>query len=139
MVRDYIREIKDQTTIILTTHDMEEAGKLSDRICIIDKGRVLAVGKPEEIIRSRGPEELIEIETDGDAENEIAPCLGNNGWELKILSKSLAAIKSDNPREAFNRLTKLAAENKIKINGINLRKKSLEDLFIEMTGRKLRE
>jgi len=41
LVRDYIRSIKKTTTIVLTTHDMEEAEKLSDRICIIDKGKLL--------------------------------------------------------------------------------------------------
>ncbi|MDP1725519.1 MAG: ATP-binding cassette domain-containing protein [Bacteroidota bacterium] len=47
LVRDYIRSIKHTTTVILSTHDMEEAEKLSDRVCIIDKGNILALGTTE--------------------------------------------------------------------------------------------
>jgi ABC-2 type transport system ATP-binding protein len=47
LVREYIRSLAGRTTIVITTHDMEEAEKLSDRVCIIDRGRVLALGTVE--------------------------------------------------------------------------------------------
>ena len=61
LVRDYIQSIKMKTTVILTTHDMEEAEKLSDRVCIIDKGNILAIGTTKEIKKLSGQEDLIEI------------------------------------------------------------------------------
>jgi ABC-2 type transport system ATP-binding protein len=47
LVRDYIRALAGRTTVIVTTHDMEEAEKLSDRVCIIDRGRILALDTVE--------------------------------------------------------------------------------------------
>lgn len=49
LVRDYIRSIKQHTTVILSTHDMEEAEKLSDRVCIMDQGKILAIGTTKEL------------------------------------------------------------------------------------------
>jgi len=47
LVREYVRSLAGRTTVVITTHDMEEAEKLSDRVCIIDRGRVLALDTVE--------------------------------------------------------------------------------------------
>ena len=81
LVRDYIRSIKSKTTVVLTTHDMEEAEKLSDRICIIDKGKLLVTGTADEIIRTGGHEDLVELYFEGDPRKELFPFL-----DLELLS-----------------------------------------------------
>lgn len=139
LVRDYIRSIKNKTTVILTTHDMEEAEKLSDRICIIDRGRILVEGTTEQIKKISGQEDLIEVEIRGNIKNDLIPFLGNGTIEYEITSETSASFKMDNPYAALKAILGIIEERKIKVNNLRLREKSLEDIFISMTGRSLRE
>ncbi len=139
LVRDYIRSIKKNTTVILTTHDMEEAEKLSDRICIIDKGNLLAIGTVEEIKKISGQEDLIEIDIKGNIQNELIPFLKNNLSDYELTSDSSALFKIDDPYSVFENILGVVKERNIKVNNLRLREKSLEDVFISMTGRSLRE
>jgi len=63
LVRDYIRGLAGRTTIVITTHDMDEAERLSDRVCIIDHGRVLALDTVQRIKDQLGEGDLFEIES----------------------------------------------------------------------------
>jgi len=139
LVRDYIRSIKSKTTVILTTHDMEEAEKLSDRVCIIDKGKILAIGTTDEIKRLSGQEDLIEIEINGDIQNELIAFLNYDSNDYKLTSKNSAFFKINNPYSTFEDILGVIRKRNIKVNDLRLRKKSLEDIFINMTGRSLRE
>jgi ABC-2 type transport system ATP-binding protein len=138
LVRDFIRTLKDRTTVILTTHDMEEAEKLSDRVCIIDRGRLLAVGTVEEVKKAGGQDDLIEIGIEGSIRTELVPFLGPAAGECSVTSDSTARFRIG----AFSALEDILGvirDRKIRVNDLHLRKKSLEDVFIGMTGRSLRE
>jgi len=139
LVREFIRTIRETTTVVLTTHDMEEAEKLSDRICIIDKGKVIILGTAEEITLSRGFEDLVEIDVDGD----IGTLLESFGEKELIrgysVSGSRITFKSTDPLKLVKVLLTTISEHGLKIKNLQMRKQSLEDIFINLTGRRLRE
>jgi ABC-2 type transport system ATP-binding protein len=139
LVRDYIRSIKSTTTIVLTTHDMEEAEKLSDRICIIDKGKLLVSGTANEIIRTNGYEDLVEADVAGDIENELIPFLDPELISGISISGTRISFNKKNPLAAMENILKTVREHNLKVNSLQLRRKSLEDIFISLTGRSIRE
>jgi ABC-2 type transport system ATP-binding protein len=139
LVRDYIRSIKKKTTVVLTTHDMEEAEKLSDRICIIDKGRLLVTGTADEIIRTGGHDDLVEIDFECDPEKEFMPFLDTKLLSGITISGNRISFNTKNPTAALENVLKLVRERNLKVNNLQSRKKSLEDIFISLTGRRIRE
>jgi ABC-2 type transport system ATP-binding protein len=139
LVRDYIRSIKNRTTVVLTTHDMEEAEKLSDRICIIDKGKLLVTGTADEIIRSGGHEDLVEIDFSGDVKKELYQFLDSELRSGLIISGSRISFNTKNSQSSLENILKVIREHNLKVNSLQLRKKSLEDIFINLTGRSIRE
>jgi ABC-2 type transport system ATP-binding protein len=139
LVRDYIRSIRDKTTVVLTTHDMEEAEKLSDRICIIDKGKLLVSGAADEIKRAYGSEDLIEIEVSIELQQSFISFL-NPGLAGKMtISSNKLSFRIKDPVAALANILEVVKSQNIKVDNLRLRKNSLEDIFISLTGRSLRE
>ena len=139
LVREYIRSIKNKTTVVLTTHDMEEAEKLSDRICIIDKGKLLSIGTADEIININGFEDLVEIDIEGDIETELLPFIDKEfNLDISVTGRRIT-FKSGNPVAQLEKIMKTIREHNLNINSLQMRKRSLEDIFISLTGRSLRE
>jgi ABC-2 type transport system ATP-binding protein len=141
LVREYIRSLSGATTVVVTTHDMEEADKLSDRVCIIDRGRLLALDTVAAIKDRLGEGDLVEIEIAEDAPIDTARLAGElsrlvpsataDGRTLRFTSTDAAAVVPE----------VLAA---IRARGLRLlhlrtRERTLEDVFIRLTGRGLRE
>jgi ABC-2 type transport system ATP-binding protein len=139
LVRDYIRSIKNKTTVVLTTHDMEEAEKLSDRICIIDKGKLLITGTSDEIIRTSGQEDLVEIYFAGDVKKELFQFPDSELLSGLIFSGNKITFNTKNPLSSLENILKVVREHNLSVNSLQLRKKSLEDIFISLTGRSIRE
>jgi ABC-2 type transport system ATP-binding protein len=139
LVRDYIRSITDKTTVVLTTHDMEEAEKLSDRICIIDRGKLLVTGTADEIIRINGYEELVEIDFEGDAQKELLPYIDKELLSGTSVSGNRITFSTRNPMLLFECILKAVKDHDLKVKSMQSRKKSLEDIFISLTGRRIRE
>jgi ABC-2 type transport system ATP-binding protein len=139
LVRDYIRSIKNETTVVLTTHDMEEAEKLSDRICIIDKGKLLVTGTADEIIRTGGHDDLVEIDFNGDVQKELLTFLDSELVSGLVISGNRFSFNTKNPKSSLENILKVVREHNLNVNSLQLRKKSLEDIFISLTGRSIRE
>jgi ABC-2 type transport system ATP-binding protein len=118
---------------------MEEAEKLSDRICIIDKGKLLAAGTANEIIRTGGYEDLVEADVAGDIRNELVPFLDSELISGISISGTRISCNSKNPLAAMENVLKTIREHNLKVNSLQLRRKSLEDIFISLTGRSIRE
>ncbi|MCC6931074.1 MAG: ABC transporter ATP-binding protein [Gemmatimonadaceae bacterium] len=127
------------TTIMLTTHYMDEAERLCDRIAIVDRGQVIALGTPRELIRSLGAEQVVECAL-GDGES-IAPD------ELAALPGVLRA-RSDGPihtlqvaaaHETIPALLALIARRECRLTELRTHSPTLEDVFVSLTGRHLRE
>jgi ABC-2 type transport system ATP-binding protein len=139
LVRDYIRSIKNKTTVVLTTHDMDEAEKLSDRICIIDKGKLLVTGTGDELKKMSGYEDVIEIDVACDVSREFLPFLDQGLTSNMSVSGNLMSFSIEEPQLALETILGVVRSHDLKVNSLQLRKKSLEDIFINLTGRSIRE
>jgi ABC-2 type transport system ATP-binding protein len=126
------------TTMILTTHYMEEAEYLCERILIMDKGQFIAAGTLDELNAQHGEGDLIEISFENDFDISALNLPGIK--KLKWLSgQTRAEIFVDNIAEVLPAVISAAKANNIKVSELSSRKMTLDDLFISMTGRHLHE
>ncbi len=141
-VREFIRSLARHKTVVLTTHDMEEADRVSDRVAIIDHGRRLVLDTPERLKRQVGEGDTVEVRlaearTDGQALAEsfaalnVQAGLEDGGQMVKI--RALNAV--GRLPELLGRLESLG----VPVGEVSIRPNSLEDVFIQLTGRRLRE
>lgn len=138
LVRDFICSMRDRATVILTTHDMEEAEKLSDRIAIVDRGKLLALGTTEEIRKACGGENVVELRIEGSVSEDLVPFLGPASAGCRVLSEDTVRLQNG-AFQAVEALLAVVRERKLRVRDLHLRRQSLEDVFIGMTGRSLRE
>jgi len=132
LIWDKIRSLRKQgVTIILTTHYMEEAAQLCDRILIMDYGKIIDEGNPKALIKKHVGEEVLEVAYD----QEIMDYLKNAFPDAKLetVSDRLQVFSSE-PRGVFSEILK-----KFRYKGAILRDANLEDVFLKLTGRRLRE
>jgi ABC-2 type transport system ATP-binding protein len=118
---------------------MEEAEKLSDRICIIDKGKLLVSGTADEIKKMSVNEDIIEIDITGDIKQEFIPFLNPDISGRMTFSRNTVVFSVKDPIYALENILFLVREHNLKVNSLKLRKNSLEDIFINLTGRSIRE
>jgi ABC-2 type transport system ATP-binding protein len=139
LVRDYIRALARRRTVILTTHDMDEAERLCDRVAIIDHGKLLALDTVEALRRADGEGRALELDFPSEAQAEqAAQLLAPEVQHHSRVATQLLLSDSDLARKLPALLTRLEAAA-LPVGEVRLREKSLEDLFIQMTGRRLRE
>jgi len=127
----------EHTTMILTTHNMEEASFLCDRIVIMDKGKILAQGTLEELLTQNHSDELIEFKFDGDPQTLN---LSNNSWLKKMTwdpDRKRVTLFVTEILEALPHILEKTGSDKHKILNLECRKMTLDDLFISLTGRRL--
>lgn len=132
---EHIAQLKGRKTILLTTHYMEEADFLSDRVAIIDEGRIVAVGTPSQLKANLITTPTIIIS----AENitpEIMQGLKARYPEVKKVDEKLR-ISGENLD--FRELTDYLHSNGATIRSAALEEPSLEDVFIQLTGKELRD
>jgi ABC-2 type transport system ATP-binding protein len=141
LVRDFIKALSKEKTIILTTHNMDEADRLADRIAIIDHGRLLLTDTPQNLKRTIGEGDILEIVFEKISENVI------NIFVEKVAKICLnvktnvnsVLIKHSNIIEHLATIKNIAETNGLIISEIKLRENTLEDVFIHLTGRNLRQ
>jgi ABC-2 type transport system ATP-binding protein len=126
---DLVKRIRAQgTTIILTTHYMDEAQVLCDEIAIMDHGRIIAQGNPAELLRERYPGLIIEVPA-ADVRGDLATL------EHRVVDEAgLVEILAVDVAATINALT----EEVHSLNHIRIRQPTLEDLFLDLTGHVLR-
>ncbi len=117
-------------SILLTTHYMDEAARLCDRLVIIDQGRILVEGEPRDLIRRHVGEHLIEIAAPGEA---LCAFVREQGLEHENLGYRLIVYAGENGDGLFAKIRGFEAQ------GCSLRQATLEDVFLRLTGRELRE
>jgi lipooligosaccharide transport system ATP-binding protein len=128
---DKLAALKGQgLSILLTTHYMEEAERLCDRLVIVDHGRILVEGKPAVLIRERVGHSVLEI-TEPDL--HVRDFLAGEECRVEDLGNRLLVYLDDGDQLFFKLTSQVRAE------GCTLRPASLEDLFLKLTGRELRE
>lgn len=141
LVRDYIKSLTGKKTVILTTHDMDEADRLAERIGIIDYGKLLVLDTPESLKSQVGAGDILEIKLSGGQEEkltQIKPRLPENLRHLDYQQGILRLVGINIP-DILPSLLEKFQQNDLKIEDMTIRKKTLEDVFIALTGRRLRE
>ena len=129
---DEVRNLKKkQVTIILTTHYMDEAAVLCDRILIIDKGKIIEEGKPADLVKKHVGQEVLEVDYD----EKLLPVLKEAfpDGDFERLGDRLQ-IFTDKPHGVFEGFLKDHP-----IQNVTIRNTNLEDVFLKLTGRGLRE
>jgi ABC-2 type transport system ATP-binding protein len=141
LVRDYLQTLAARTTIVLTTHDMEEADKLSDRVCIIDRGKKLVLDTVENIKGGLGQGDLVEIELAEDIRESLVPhipALQGEDGNIVIQGRTLTLV-STGASDVLSEILRVVKERGLRLEHLRVRPKTLEDVFIRLTGRGLRE
>jgi ABC-2 type transport system ATP-binding protein len=140
VVWKYIKMLKDEyrMTLFLTTHYLEEADSLCDRIAIIDHGHIIRIGSPEELKESIGGDVIVVTlkETEPDISSDIA-----NIKLVKNVQKNdnNYRIKVELGEEASPQITDLIRSKGLHVTKVSLTKPTLDEAYLEFTGRSLRE
>lgn len=127
----------DEKTVILTTHYMEEAERLCDRIAIMDHGQKIAEGAPAELIGGLKAESCLEFQVAQQLDQRDLQRLP--GLSKSKLLNGRVELYSTEPQKTLTGLLDLAQSNNIGITDLHVRRPTLEDVFLELTGRSLRE
>jgi ABC-2 type transport system ATP-binding protein len=141
LVRDFIKAYSKQKTVILTTHNMDEAERLSDRVAIIDHGKLLLLDTPINLKRTVGEGDVLDLVLEKSNENSMKTF----SESIKLLNMNIKVnedavfIKHPNIIEQIPEIKNIADRNGLKITEIKLRETTLEDVFIHLTGRNLRQ
>lgn len=129
----------DQRSIILTTHYIEEAERLCDRVAIVDSGKIVAIGTPREIQMRTVGQSRVEIVTEqAIAEAPEAAAMFADKVLLNGDGRTLV-VHSDKPAKAIAELVKWIDARGLELVDIHLKRPTLEDAFIELTGKRLRD
>ncbi len=137
---EYIRKLNKEggVTIILTTHYMEEADFLCGRIAIMDHGKFVALDTPSRLKDTLGGD-VVSLELEGDAA-EFLEELGRQDWiKRSKLRDGVLSLTMEKGERRIAELVMMAREKGVAVNCVNLRKPSLEDVFLHFTGRTIRE
>ena len=135
---EIVGELKSrERTVLLTTHYMDEAEKLCDRVAIVDRGKVIACGTPRELIASLGAENVVEIDCGGSPQLEaleqvveVQPLAGDT-TKLRISVREL--------HRGVPEILGALQRQGIELQQLTTHHASLEDLFVSLTGRQLRD
>jgi len=119
-------------TLVLTTHYMDEAEQLCDRLVVMDKGRIMAEGSPAELIKKYSSKEVLEVRFGSKGNAAAAKKLAEVGDRLEVLPDRIL-VYTDNGEKALERVTKLGLDPVTSL----VRRSSLEDVFLRLTGRTL--
>jgi ABC-2 type transport system ATP-binding protein len=134
---DYIKKLssEEDITIVLTTHYMEEAQYLCDRVGIIDHGRIIALGTPADLIHEIG-EDIVSLRLE---DNAMAQAFGKLDFVKKIHLGDTVRLVLEDGAAATPRICDYASKNNINILSLELRTPTLNDVFLHHVGRELRE
>jgi ABC-2 type transport system ATP-binding protein len=147
LIRDTIRSLKKEGhAIILTTHNMEEADLLSDRVAIIDRGSIVALGSPSELKDKVKSSDVIEIEA-RNLSDRIVNALETFSEVSKIAlatdpqssEKGSLRIHAEKGKEVLPKVLEFLVRKQVSVTKVSFIEPTLEDVFISETGRSLRD
>jgi len=137
---EYVRKLNQEAgvTIILTTHYMEEADFLCRRVAIMDHGKFVALDTPSRLKDTLGGD-VVSLELEGDTA-AFLDTLGREDWVKRSkFHEDVLSLTMEKGERRIPELVMLAREKGVMVNCVNLRKPSLEDVFLHFTGRTIRE
>jgi ABC-2 type transport system ATP-binding protein len=138
-IRDLIEELRaEKRTIVMTTHYIEEAERLCDRVAIMDSGQIIASGSPRELQAKSANQAAIEIVLGQPWSGELP------AWPHAIRSTVTGEgrhlkVTSDKPARTLVEMVKWIDAQHLELEDVHLKRPTLEDVFIELTGKKLRD
>jgi ABC-2 type transport system ATP-binding protein len=143
-VREFIRSLARRKTIILTTHNMDEAERVADRIAIIDHGELLVLDTPEALKHSVGEGDVLEIalngQSSGDKARQACQSLRQLTPQVSLdAAQGALTVRALNVVNLLPAIMEVLAQSDLHCGEVRLRANSLEDVFIQLTGRRLRE
>lgn len=121
-------------TLVLTTHYMDEAEQLCDRLVIMDDGRIMAEGKPMALIAQHCTKEVVELRFGSEPLEEYVPQLSDVGQRIEVLPDRILLFADDGDAAVA-----LLYERGARPSGVLVRRANLEDVFLQLTGRSLAE
>ena len=138
---DVIRDLRDRgRTVVLTTHYMDEAERLCDRVAVIDQGKIIALGSPGELIARLGGDHIVEFALEG---NGPAPEADSFlGLDSVLAARAEAdgySLTVAEPHRAIPALLEALEQHERPLARLTTRHVSLEDVFVALTGRHLRD
>lgn len=137
---DLVDELKKAgRTIILTTHYMDEAERLCDRVGIMDHGKIIALGTPAELIASVGGEHVVEFALSGDPIFDPTALLAIPGIQSHRVDAGLHQLAVSELHTAVPLIFTKLAENGWHLSEFRTHSATLEDVFVSLTGRNLRD
>jgi len=133
-----VADLRDRgKTIILTTHYMEEAEALSDAVCIMDHGAIIAEGTPRALNQAFGEETMIEFRIDR-PERQVVDSLGTCCKEYRV-DGGVVTVETEDLPVTMEALFAWARRENVRLDNLMVRQPNLEDVFLSLTGRRLRE
>ena len=139
-IRDLIEELKaENRTILMTTHYIEEAERLCDRVAIIDAGQIVAIGSPRELQEKSAEQSGIEIAVNRPFTDEAFPEWIDSTQSTLSEDRRRIKVKSGKPARTLVELVKWIDAKGYGIEDVQLHRPTLEDVFIELTGKRLRD
>ncbi|WP_315093079.1 ATP-binding cassette domain-containing protein [uncultured Cellulomonas sp.] len=132
---DRLFRLKERgTTLVLTTHYMDEAEQLCDRLVVVDKGRIMAEGSPSSLIRQYSTREVVELRFGSDRNADAAARMAGLVERIEVLPDRVL-LYADDGEAVLERVTDLGLHPTTSL----VRRSSLEDVFLRLTGRSLIE
>jgi ABC-2 type transport system ATP-binding protein len=139
LVRNFIKGFAGNKTVILTSHNMDEVERLANRVAIIDYGKLLLIDSPDNLKKTIGEGDILELELEEDEEIKIKELLSYLTGYNVIRSSNSLIIRSNNLIDKIPDITDAIKKKGLLLKEIRLRENTLEDVFIHLTGRKLRQ
>ncbi len=135
LVWEKLRQLKNEgTTLILTTHYMDEAAQLCDRLVIMDGGRIVTEGKPRDLIKENTSPEVLEFRPRPDSLEALRELLAGEAEHVEQSADLLLAYTRDS-----DELMRMVRKSEIPLENTLYRPAGLEDVFLRLTGRSLVE
>jgi ABC-2 type transport system ATP-binding protein len=124
-------------TIFLTTHYMEEAERLCERVAIIDHGEIIATDRPDRLVSQHFNEEAIEFQLDQPPGGEVLRQLA--GATNVVTENGKVTVYSGSVPATISALMEMAKQRDMKLTDLYVRRATLEDVFLKLTGRRIRD
>ena len=137
-VWDIVGQLRDRKkTVVITSHYIEEAEYLCNRVAVMDHGRIIALGTPDELINECSPESNISFRLDPPLDEQIVSQI--TGVTSVRESNGGYAVATKTPQETLIGIFTAAYENKTIADDVSMKRATLEDVFLKITGRRMRE